>query len=127
MALSFSDLESSITNTAFLTLDTRTLDTLDVESTGFRITYHVRTSDAPHLAAPWVSSGVAYQDLTLIHEDVFTSNLQWESQEPIRHNTLGHHEIDIAYTVIDEIEAAAFIQRVIRTEPNSPCEIEHSR
>lgn len=104
-------LDAAITAPPFLTLTPATLDALDSGAKG-TVTYFALVDEGyPRERPMGVMRRRAVGRETVTYDEAFTRNLRWEPTEYFRLYELGHNDTD--HVEISEIEAAAFIDRVL--------------
>ncbi|WP_415950362.1 hypothetical protein [Streptomyces sp. KLOTTS4A1] len=112
----YGSLRSHLAATPFLSLGRRTLDALDAVGSG-NVTYYAKIDDNGPRSSP---RGLVRRRTDRdggTHDDAFTRNLRWEPTEYLRLYRLDHNDID--HVEIPEQEAAAFIERMIRSVDGS--------
>ncbi|MFZ3566361.1 hypothetical protein ACOKM5_05240 [Streptomyces sp. BH097] len=105
-------LDTAIDAPPFLTMAAATLDALDSDAKG-KVTYFAVVDDGfPRERPMGLMRRRAVGREPLTRDEAFGRNMCWETTDYFRLHALGHNDTD--HVEISEIEAAAFIDRVIQ-------------
>lgn len=111
-------LDTAIAAPPFLTLGTATLDALDSDAKG-KVTYFAVVDEGfPRERPMGLMRRRAVGREPVTHDEAFSRNLRWEPTDYFDLYALGHNDTD--HVEISEIEAAAFIDRVIQRSGPHP-------
>ncbi|MET8468980.1 hypothetical protein ABZY90_00720 [Streptomyces sp. NPDC006422] len=105
-------LDTAIAAPPFLTMGTVTLDALDSDAKG-KVTYFAVVDERfPRERPMGLMRRRAVGRESVTHDEAFSRNLRWQPTDYFDLYALGHNDTD--HVEISEIEAAAFIDRVIQ-------------